>query len=356
MELYSALGETFDIADLEGTLTNVSEELKQLPSLHDGLWDLFKTLPNKKDEEAFEILLANSDLREDFYTRLSSYCRILKMALSSIQWVTDTPPDKIERYKQDAGFFQKLRASVKIRYAEEIDYRDYEKQIQKMLNTYVQADEVIQVVEPVNIFEREAFQAEVDKARSDRAKADIIANRTKKTITEKMDEDPFFYRKFASLLQQVIDDYKAQRISDAEYLKGVTDVMTQVRDGKTEEGPDILQNRDLSRALFGALKNELGSGSTFARDEPANYGSSKEKSEPLEKVLAEAACAMEDIIRDHAVVRWRENIDAQNRMRNDLDDFLYTLQKQKGVQLSFDQMDAIIEAVIRIAIHRNDDI
>ena len=53
---------------------------------------------------------------------------------------------------------------MKIRYAEEIDYRDYEKQIQKMLNTYVQADEVIQVVEPVNIFEREAFEEEVDKA------------------------------------------------------------------------------------------------------------------------------------------------------------------------------------------------
>jgi type I restriction enzyme R subunit len=65
---------------------------------------------------------------------------------------------------------------------------------------------------------------------------------------------------------------------------------------------------------------------------------------------------MEDIIRAHAVVRWRENIDAQNRMRNDLDDFLYGLQTKKGVQLSFDQMDAIIEAVIRIAIHRSDDI
>ena len=59
-------------------------------------------------------------------------------------------------------FLQNLRASVKIRYAEEIDYRDYEKQIQKMLNTYVQADEIIQVVEPVNIFEREAFEADRD--------------------------------------------------------------------------------------------------------------------------------------------------------------------------------------------------
>jgi type I restriction enzyme R subunit len=83
---------------------------------------------------------------------------------------------------------------------------------------------VIQIVEPVNIFEREAFQEQVDKARSDRAKADIIANRTKKTITEKMEDDPFFYRKFSVLLKQAIDDYRAQRISDAEYLKRVTEV------------------------------------------------------------------------------------------------------------------------------------
>jgi type I restriction enzyme R subunit len=358
LELYSTLGENFDAADLEGTLSDVAEELKRLPALHDSLWDLFKTLPNKKDEEAFELLLADKDARDEFYTRLSSFCRVLKIALSTIQWVNDTPKDKAERFKTDAAFFQKLRASVKIRYAEEIDYRDYEKQIQKMLNTYVQADEVIQVVEPVNIFEREAFQAEVDKARGDRAKADIIANRTKKTITEKMEEDPFFYRRFAALLQQVIDDYKADRINDAEYLKGVTEVMTQVRDGKAKEGPDILKDRDLSRALFGALKEELGreSTSSVVREDPVTYGSPADNAARLEQVLAEAACGMEDIIRRHAVVRWRENIDAQNRMRNDLDDFLYDLQTKKGVQLSFEQMDAIIEAVIRIAIHRSDDI
>ena len=195
LELYSTLGEKFDAADLEGTLSDVMEELKRLPSLHDSLWDLFKTLKNKKDEEAFELLLADKNIRDEFYTRLSGFFRVLKIALSTIQWVNDTPKDKADRFKADAAFFQKLRASVKIRYAEEIDYRDYEKQIQKMLNTYVQADEVIQVVEPVNIFEREAFQAEVDKARGDRAKADIIANRTKKTITEKMEQDPFLDRK-----------------------------------------------------------------------------------------------------------------------------------------------------------------
>jgi type I restriction enzyme R subunit len=283
---------------------------------------------------------------------------VLKLASSSIHWVNATPAEQANRYKVDAAFFQKLRASVKIRYAEEIDYRDYEKQIQKMLNTYVQAEEVIQVVEPVNIFEREAFQAEVDKARGDRAKADIIANRTKKTITEKMDEDPFFYRKFAALLQQVIDDYKAERINDAEYLRRVTEVMGRVRDGKTADEPDILKDKDLSRALFGVLKEELdrGASSSTVREDSPEYGSKRESGPSLQDVLAKAACEMEDIIRPHAVVRWRENTDAQNRMRNALDDYLYDLQKAQSIQLSFEQMDAIIESVIRIAIHRTDDI
>jgi type I restriction enzyme R subunit len=271
----------------------------------------------------------------------------------------------VKRYKADAAFFQKLRASVKLRYAEEIDYRDYEKQIQKMLNTYVQADEVIQVVEPVNIFEREAFEAEVEKAKSPRAKADTIANRTKKTITEKMEEDPFFYRKLSALLEQAIADYKAERISEAEYLAKVTDIMEQTRGSHAEEVPEVLKENDLSRALFGALKEQMavkpsseatGDDGVVREDTPTYGGDTPRPPPPTDEVLAEAAVAMDKIIRNHAVVRWRENVDAQNRMRNDLDDFLFDLQKQKGIVLSFVQMDAIIENVIRIAMHRTDDV
>ena len=72
--------------------------------------------------------------------------------------------------------------------------------------------------------------------------------------------------------------------------------------------------------------------------------------------MVETAQAIDQIIRKHAVVRWRENVDAQNRMRNDLDDFLFDLQKQKGFTLSYAQMDAIIESVIRIAMHRTNDV
>ena len=75
---------------------------------------------------------------------------------------------------------------------------------------------------------------------------------------------------------------------------------------------------------------------------------------PLVDLLAEVACEIEGIIRRHAIVRWRENADAQNHMRNDLDDLLFALQRDKGVKLTFDQMDAIIESILRIARNRSD--
>ena len=362
LELYSSLDGQFDMEDLEGTLTNVGEEIKKLPALRDALWDLFKEVANKKDEESFELALESKEKREDFYTRLWRFSRVLKLASSSIHWVNATPQEQAHRYKDDAAFFQKLRASVKIRYAEGIDYRDYEKQIQKMLNTYVQADEVIQVVDPVNIFEREAFEKEVEKTQSVRAKADTIANRTKKTITEKMEEDPFFYRKLSALLQQAIDDYRAARISEKQYLAKVTEVMETVRGGSSPDVPEVLKASDLSRALFGVLQEQMsGSASdghvSFVREDAPSSGSGgPEKNNSPKEILAGAACAMETIIRDLAVVRWRDNVDAQNRMRNALDDFLFDLQKQKGLSLSLAQMDAIIESAIRIAIHRRDDV
>jgi type I restriction enzyme R subunit len=366
LELYGKLaGQLFDPEDLDGALTDVCEELKSLPAAHDAVWDMFRHLPNKQDDEAYVLALEDGVKREEFYARVSRFSRLLKLALSTLSWLNTADPAKVERYKRDAVLFQKIRASVKIRYAEEIDYRDYEKQIQKMLATYVQADEVIQVVAPVNIFEREAFKAEVDKVISPRAKADVIANRTKKTITEKMDEDPFFYRKFSILLQQAIEDYKAQRISEAALLAKVTDIMEKVRDGRHEDIPAAVRGSDLAKAFFGELTSQLGgvvppksaADASAANEDPAPYAGTEPRAgspPPMAKLLGEVACDIERIIRQHAIVRWRENADAQNAMRNDLDDLLFSLQRTKGVTLTFEQMDAILEAILRIARNRSD--
>ncbi len=80
-----------------------------------------------------------------------------------------------------------------MRYAEAIDYRDYEPKIKKLLDTHISASEAIQLNEPVNIFDEKTFnQVKEDhgvySTKTDAAKADAIAHATKNAITELMEE------------------------------------------------------------------------------------------------------------------------------------------------------------------------
>jgi type I restriction enzyme R subunit len=154
---YSAL-EGFEEADLKGALASIHEEIRALPQRHAETWDLFKTVKNRQDEEGFELLLADEKLRADFYERLSAYAKTLAIALSSERFITETPEQKLRAYKNDLKRFVNLNAAVKLRYAESVDYRDFEPRIQKLLDTHISASEVVQLNAPVNIFDEAAFQ------------------------------------------------------------------------------------------------------------------------------------------------------------------------------------------------------
>ncbi|MEI2692413.1 MAG: hypothetical protein V9H69_22930 [Anaerolineae bacterium] len=54
----------------------------------------------------------------------------------------------------------------------------------------------------VDIFDVEQFDAEVERLGTPAAKADTILHRMKRTISEHMDEDPAFYRRFAELVEE----------------------------------------------------------------------------------------------------------------------------------------------------------
>lgn len=337
MDVYGALPD-FDKEDLEGTVTDVAQEVATLSQKHSELWDVFKTVKNRLDEEQYEQLLSDEELRQQFYEKLNAYHRTLSVALSTMAFLRDTPEKKIDRYKGDVAFFLKLRIAVKKRYAEEIDFKEYEKKIQKLVDTHVKSEGIEQVTAPVNIFEREEFQAEVEKLQPAAAKADTIAHRTQRTITEKMDEDPVFYRRFGRILQESIDAYRAQRITEAEYLKRATDVMNSVLGRTGDELPATLYGRDEAKAFYGVVAEVC--------DRP--YASKVLSSD----IKANVAVKIDDIIRRKLVVDWDTNSDVQNEMRNDIDDLLYSVKADAKISLTAEDMDAIVERAIDIAKRR----
>lgn len=341
LNLFSDL-EDFDEEELAGTMINITEEVKKLPQRYSELWDIFKAIPNKRDAEAYENLLRDEALRTVFYDKLSVFARTLKIALSSLEFVTKTDPKQVDRYKNDAAFFLKLRASVTQRYSDTVDFKQYEGQIQKLIDKHIQTDRVETVVDLVNIFDKEKFELEVEKVIGDAAKADRIASRTAKHISAKMEEDPAFYKKFSEMLKETIREYEEKRITEAEYLKRAKEMMEAVLSHTDNDIPEQLREKEVARAYFGLCHEYLAT--------------KVEEPEKRRGISVATALAIDAIMNDTILdggkpkVDWHKNKDLLGKLNIDIGDYLIDEVRDKhGVQLSFGDMDAIAEKCIEVA-------
>lgn len=331
--------EGFEAQDLEMTVTNLQSEIDQLPQHHAALLDLFNEVKNSKDEEAYERLLADEQHREDFYERLSSFSKTLAIALSSERFIKETSDRSINNYKKDLKRFQNLKASVKLRYADAVDFRDLEPKIQKLLDTHLSATEVTSIIAPVNIFDTEAFEAAIGKQKTPASKADMIASATKKAITVRMDEDPAFYQKFSELIQQTIDDFRNKRISEAQYLQQSLSIWSSVLHRKTDDVPAAIQGDSDAIAFFGLIK-------PFVAAQIENL-------EEAESIALAAAQAILAILRNRIIVDWINNDEVQKDIMNDIDDYLYdVLRGQYRINLQTQEMDDMIAKSLQLAKHR----
>lgn len=264
------------------------------------------------------------------------------MAMSSEQFIVATPSMKLQSYKNDLKRFLHLKASVKLRYAESVDYRDFEPKIKKLLDTHITASEVIRLNDPVSIFDEKAFKQvleEQGESKSTAAKADMIAHATKKAISERLEQDPAFFEKFSKMIQQAIDDFRAKRISDLDYLNKVIQIKEAVVNRYIEDAPSQLASNDNALALYGILKPFLARHVSI-EDSVAN-------------LAADSALDIWSIIQRNRKVGFWDDLDAQRRTINEVDDYLYDEVKgNKGVPLTTREMDDIISQTMQLARYR----
>jgi type I restriction enzyme R subunit len=341
LQLYSSF-EDFDDEDLAGTLTNISDEIKKLPQKHSDLWDIFKTITNRRDAEAYQQLLKDEAIRVLFYDKLAAFARSLKLALSSIQFHNEVDEKTINRYKEDFTMFLKLRLAVVERYSDEIDYKQYEGQIQKLIDTHITTEKIETITELVNIFDKDKFQQEVENTTGKAAKADKIASRTAKHITEKMDEDPAFYKKFSLMLRETIADYEARRISEAQYLNKVQDIMNNVLAHTDNDIPEQLRERDVAKAFYGLTVEAL---------------TDKFQDNEIRKIVAtQTALHIDELIQESvldngkAIIDWQFKTNITGKILIEIGDYLIDEVRDKySVDFSFREMDKIADDCIEVA-------
>lgn len=336
LSTYSAF-DGYDAADVAGAVNDVREEIRKLSQLHDQLWDLFKPVRNRKDMEALEQFLGDEAIRQDFYGRFRAFSRCLHISLSSDKLLDVFDERKIDQLKRDWKRFSELKRSVQLRYQETVDVREFEPKIQKLLDDHVVAMPAETIIEVVNINDPAALRAVVEEAGvSEASKADRIASATRRAISEKMDEDPAFYRQFSEMLQETIRAYRERRLSEREYLSSVSDLASKVaRKDRGRDVPDSIRGDDDAQALFGLLEGRLArqEGAILAPEEGASI-----------------ALDVTNIIRSHLIVGIWSNEVAQNNLRNAIDDYFFdVLRDTMQIELPMEQLDDLEQRIMDLA-------
>lgn len=228
------------------------------------------------------------------------------------------------------------------RYSDAVDFRQYEGQIQKLIDTHITTEKVEVITELVNIFDREKFQQEVENTTGKAAKADKIASRTARHISEKMEEDPAFYKKFSQMLEETIAEYEANRINETQYLSRVQEIMGNVLARTDSDIPESLADRGVARAFYGLTLEAL---------------SQKVKDKLLRSEIAVlAALKIDDLItlsvldQGKPIIDWQQKTNITGKLQIEIGDYLIDEIRDKyQIQLSFGEMDEIANNCIEVA-------
>ena len=339
MDMYSGAGlENFDGGDLKGVVVDVMSAIGNLRSAYTQLVELFAPVGSISDAEAVEVFLADDKMRQDFYTLLCAFGRALHLVLNAEQAYNALSKEERQKYQDTFIFFSKVRRSVKLQYCDAIDNAEYEPLMQNLLDTHLSVAGLKKITSPIDILNKDDFEKELEELGSLRSKADAIASRMTKSISEKRDENPAYYDSFSKRIRDALALYREKVISEAEYLAKMRTIMEDYHAGRsTVSYPERIKNNVHAQAFFGVLTALFDE----VEDERITPDFVAEVSEEITKIVA-----------SHSQVDWTNNKTIHDRISQDIDDLFYKYEKEHGLKLSFDLIDKIIDNVKTVALRR----
>ena len=339
METYSGAGlEEYDSADIQGVIVDVMMCVSRLREAYSHLCDVFVSIKNKEDTEEIEVFLADTEIRAKFYDELCSFGRALSMVLNSEKAYSAFTKQEIAMYQSAFLFYSKVRRSVKKRYADAIDNKEYERQMQNLLDTHMSVAGIKQITNPVDILNRDELEKELKELGSLRSKADAIVSHMTKSIKANRDENPAYYDSFSKRIKDTLEEYKNRVISEAEYLEKMRSIMDDYRKGVSNISyPDKIKGNVHAQAFYGVISAIL--------DDVLDIGENLD-------IISDISIRVTEIVDEHNMVDWQTNKDVHNKIAQDIDDMFFEIEKETGLKVDFDSIDKIIENVITVALRR----
>ena len=334
----------FDAVDIEDAIFGPVDERNKLDKANRELWELFKGIPNNAPTNIWQIHLEDSDKRHDFYDRLAIFAKLLNLSLTNRAIYVEVGFKLLEKYRGDYLFFKKLKDAVTVRYNDSIDFSKYEDGIRNLLNTFVTATDIHTVVKPISINDIEGMKSLLNRMESKDAKADTIRTKAVSELKQKRYDDPLLFQEFSERIRKTLAKYEEDRNADS-YLEAMENLADDLRNGRTaNEYPAKIANDSDAKAFYGAIFNEIKETDII------------KLTLEIEEKIGSCAVDIKEKIKNLAKRDWRHNVVVHKQMHRGLDDSLFDLFDELGIdcnsEASIALIDNIIEEIMKVALAR----
>lgn len=181
----------------------------------------------------------------------------------------DYSASDVARIKATVDRYVNIRDIIRKASGEQLDLKAYEADMRHLIDTYIEADEprkispfdnisLIDLIVKTGIADAIASQLSGLKG-NESAIAETIENNVRSKIIREHLNDPAFFDRMSSLLDEIITARKAKAIEYEEYLKRIAEIAKKVSAGQSEDTPKTLDTPG-KRALF----NNLGGNEELA--------------------------------------------------------------------------------------------
>lgn len=331
MELFG----NFDEEDMRGTLIDTTQKISALEQAYSNLEGHFKTVKNKKDTENYITFLSDKNAgeqrRNDFYSLFNAFVKNLEECMTLPDFSSKF--QNLDTYKLELKRYLELRKSTQVKFADKQDLSEYKKQLVKILDDYIDAAKVEILTQPLNINDSEALAEALEAFVSPKSKAEAIASQMQRTITEKADTDPEFYRRFSDKIQDILKKMREGKMADIEALKKLQEACKKMINKEDDQLPEILQNTKGVDIFYRNLKDR--------------FVALRLNDEQVCKIILDVF----EILKKETIIDWHKQPDTQRIIKNKLDDYLYDEVKlNMDLDLTHEELASILDLVINLAL------
>lgn len=321
--LFQNLGEAFnaydrlanyDLEDIEDTVFDIKEQIEELENSYNELTAFLPQLLDENDalDKCVSVLIEKTE-REKFTKLFLNYSKVLNICQFSEQFINGLDSEEISKYKNLFKLCVILRNRLRNKYNEDINFAEYESKMQKLYDEFIGVEDNVKVLTKIpNIFDYN-FDEEINSLELE-DKADAILNASKNTLKEILEENPELYKRLSERIDEIINDYKNNRITSEEKLELAQEIALTIK-GKNEKEnikyDESIRDNKCARSVYDNSKK-------YIEDE---------------NILIDFSLFVDKLFKDKSSIPdWQNMEHIRINIESNIDDKLFELENDKKIE------------------------